>query len=40
MEMRLAKHIRRSRKERLLTQKQLSEVPGATPGAVCKGERQ
>ena len=38
MEMMLAENIRRFRKERLLTQEQLSEALGVTPGAVYKWE--
>ena len=38
MEMTLAENIRRFRKERLLTQEQLSEALGVTPGAVYKWE--
>ena len=38
MEMKLAENIRRFRKERSLTQEQLSEVLGVTAGAVYKWE--
>ena len=38
MELKLAENIRRSRKERLLTQEQLAEVLGVTAGAVYKWE--
>ena len=38
MEMMLAENIRRFRKERSLTQEQLSEALGVTPGAVYKWE--
>ena len=38
MEMKLAENIRRFRKERKLTQEQLSEALGVTPGAVYKWE--
>ena len=38
MEMMLAENIRRFRKERALTQEQLSEALGVTPGAVYKWE--
>ena len=38
MEIKLAENIRRFRKERSLTQEQLSEVLGVTAGAVYKWE--
>ena len=38
MQMMLAENIRRLRKERSLTQEQLSEVLGVTAGAVYKWE--
>ena len=38
MEMRLAENIRTFRKQRKLTQEQLAEALGMTPGAVYKWE--
>ena len=38
MEMTLSKNIRAFRKQRSLTQEQLAEVLGVTPGAVYKWE--